>query len=198
MRTFQRVFLRAGVNLRHTEGFNPHPYMTFALPLSVGIESICEMLDFDLSDNLDLDTLPGILNRTMPEGIEAIKAYQPIKKFVDIVWTEVEGNLIYDAGIREQTSDELTALFKSKELIISKKSKKGYVDTDIIPLIDSIRFEEKSKEMIAVHAVISAQNPSLNPDNMIAAVSVHLPSCAPDFAAFKRIDVYDANHTIYR
>ncbi len=52
MRTFQRVFLRAGIRLRHTEGFNPHPYMVFALPLPVGCESDCELLDFDLPTKL--------------------------------------------------------------------------------------------------------------------------------------------------
>lgn len=198
MRTFQRVFLRAGVKLRHTEGFNPHPYMTFALPLSVGIESVCEMLDFDLAEEQDLNVLPELLNRTMPEGIVALKAYQPVKKFVDIIWLEIEGSLIYDKGIGNDTVTKLTALFNRKDLIISKKSKKGFVDTDIIPCINSIRFTEISKDEIALHAVITAQNPSLNPDNLIAAVKAHLPSCAPDFALFKRIEVYDGNHKIYR
>ena len=49
MRTMQRVFIRAGVQIKHTEGFNPHPYMAFALPLSVGMESDYEILDFKLT-----------------------------------------------------------------------------------------------------------------------------------------------------
>ena len=48
MRVFQRAFKRAGLHLTHTQGFNPRPSVSIALPLSVGIESRCELLDFDL------------------------------------------------------------------------------------------------------------------------------------------------------
>lgn len=198
LRTFQRVFMRAGVKLRHTEGFNPHPYMNFALPLSVGCESVCELLDFDLPDDVNTDGLPELLNRTMPEGIQAVKAYHPTTKFTDIVWLEIEGSLIYDEGVGEDTVSKLTALFQEKQIIISKKSKKGYSDTDIIPCIYSISFTVKSGEEITMHAVVTAQNPSLNPDNLVAAIKTHLPVCAPNFASFRRLEVFDGNHNIYR
>ena len=42
MRVFQRAFKRAGLPLTHTQGFNPRPSVSIALPLSVGIESVCE------------------------------------------------------------------------------------------------------------------------------------------------------------
>ena len=48
MRLFQRAFKRAGLPLTHTQGFNPRPSVSIALPLSVGVESRCELLDFDL------------------------------------------------------------------------------------------------------------------------------------------------------
>ena len=48
MRVFQRAFKRAGLPLTHTQGFNPRPSVSIALPLSVGVESRCELLDFDL------------------------------------------------------------------------------------------------------------------------------------------------------
>jgi radical SAM-linked protein len=198
MRTFQRVFMRAGIQLRHTEGFNPHPYMNFALPLSVGCASVCELLDFDIPDGYDLEKLPMLLNQTMPEGIEAIKAYIPMTKFTSLVWLEIEGSFFYDAGVSDQTVSLVTALFAETELIISKKSKKGCTDTNIMPCIHSINFALKSREEIKLRGIISAQNPSLNPENLIMALKAHLPSCVPDFASFKRMEVYDINHTIYR
>lgn len=198
MRTFQRVFLRAGVGLRHSEGFNPHPYMNFALPLSVGIESNCELLDFDLVDALDLSALPMQLNKTMPEGIEALLAYQPVGKFTDIAFLEIEGRLFYDEGMRQVTSDALTELFSKNELVISKKSKKGYSDTDIIPCIHRLSFKEAGGDALMLNAVITAQNPSLNPDNLITAIKTHLPAFTPSFAAFKRIEVFHSNLDIYR
>ena len=46
MRTFQRCFLRAGLTVKHSQGFHPHPLMSILLPLSVGQSSVCELLDF--------------------------------------------------------------------------------------------------------------------------------------------------------
>ncbi len=198
MRTFQRVFLRAGVRLRHTEGFNPHPYMNFALPLSVGVESVCELLDFDLLDDTELGVLPALLNKTMPEGIEAVKAYQPTRKFAEIAWLRVEGRLVYDRGVQEHAVDKLMSLFKSKELIIAKKSKKGCTDTDISPLIHHVGFELKNGEELTMDAIIAAQNPSLNPEYLIAAVKKYLPSYTPDFVEFKRVEVFDSSQGTFR
>ena len=50
MRLFQRAFKRSGFHLKHTQGFNPRPSVSIALPLSVGVESLCEILDFELED----------------------------------------------------------------------------------------------------------------------------------------------------
>lgn len=198
LRTFQRVFLRAGLTLRHTEGFNPHPYMNFALPLPVGTESVCELLDFDLTDDIELSALPGLLNKTMPEGIEALEAYQPERKFSDIKWLKAEGRLLFDRGVPEDAKGKLEAFFAKKELVIQKKSKKGYAETDIAPLLYRAAVTAKSKEELTMSVVVAAQNPSLNPDNLITAIRKYIPELAPDFAEFRRLAVYDGSHGDFR
>ena len=198
LRTFQRVFLRAGLKLRHTVGFNPHPYLNFALPLPVGTESVCEMLDFDLMDDIEPSALATLLNKKMPEGIKALDAYQPTRKFTDIKWLKAEGRLVYDRGIPGNAEGKLTALFENKELIIPKKSKKGYADTNIAPLLSDIGFTVKSGEELSMNVVVAAQNPSLNPDNLITAIKKYLPELAPDFAEFRRIALYDGSFGNFR
>lgn len=198
LRTFQRVFLRAGIKLRHTEGFNPHPYLSFALPLPVGTESFCELLDFDLDEELDLNVLPELLNATMPEGLHALETYRPATKFADIAFVSVEGALFYDAGIPDGLAENLMSLFQEQSLVIVKKSKKGPTAFDIIPCIQSIDFKPKRHDEITVNAVITAQNPALNPELLAAAVKTHLPSKAPDFAAFKRLELLDRSNNIFR
>ena len=71
LRTFQRVFLRQGLVLRHSQGFHPHPIISFALPLPVGQASGCEVLDFEVNEAMDGTGLQEALNRFMPEGIRA-------------------------------------------------------------------------------------------------------------------------------
>ena len=69
MRTFQRAFQRADLTIRHTEGFNPHPFISILLPLSLGFSSQCEILEFQLLDSIAPDQVPGMLNGVMPDGI---------------------------------------------------------------------------------------------------------------------------------
>ena len=49
MATMRRALLRAGIELKYSEGFNPHPYMSVALPLPVGCSSICELIDIGIT-----------------------------------------------------------------------------------------------------------------------------------------------------
>ena len=62
MATFQRVFLRAGVPIWQTQGFNKHAYVSIALPLSVGYSSDCEILEFNLDEGMGMDLVPAHMN----------------------------------------------------------------------------------------------------------------------------------------
>lgn len=198
MRTMQRVFARAGVNLRHTEGFNPHPYISLALPLPVGQVSVCELLDFDPLDAGAEENLPEVLNPFMPEGICAKLAYKPLRRFSEIAWVEIEGSLFYDSGVASTAREELSDYFTAESIIISKKTKRGLSEIDIIPLINGIAFAQPDATHLALRAVISAQNPTLNPDSIMAAIARDRPEFSPDFAAFKRLEVYDGEVQIFR
>ena len=198
MRTLQRSFVRAGVALRHTEGFNPHPYMSLALPLSVGQESVCELLDCELLDSKAEDILAETLNPFMPEGIFAETAYTPRRKFSEIVWLEAEGILHCDSGLKPGVSAALTDYFTSKSIIIPKKTKHGLTEVDIVPLINYISFTQADETRLTLRAVIAAQNPTLNPEAIVKAISRDLPKFAPDFAAFKRVELYDSELKKFR
>ena len=74
MRIFQRAFKRADIMIWHSQGFSPRAYVSIALPLPVGSESCCEILDFEIQDgSVDLEKLPALLNRTMPAGIRVLR-----------------------------------------------------------------------------------------------------------------------------
>ena len=70
MRLFQRAFKRAELPLTHTQGFNPRPSVSIALPLSVGVESVCELLDFDLEgEKVAAETLCRRVNAALVPGV---------------------------------------------------------------------------------------------------------------------------------
>ena len=197
MRTMQRVFVRAGVEIKHTAGFNPHPYMAFALPLSVGTESDCELMDFELTGNISFDDIPALLNKTLPEGITAVKAYDSQRKFKELKWLDVECRLTYDGGMPDGSIERLNALFGGDELVIEKRTKRGTANTDVLPMINRIKISEDNGQIV-ISARISAQEPSLSPSHLISAIEQKIPDLAPDFSTMKRLEVLDSEFEIFR
>ena len=84
-RFMSRLIRRAGLSVWYTEGFNPHLYMTFALPLSLGFESDYEVVDIRiLDDDYDISSLPEKLNSVCPPYIQFFGAAEPVKKAGDV------------------------------------------------------------------------------------------------------------------
>lgn len=199
MRVFQRAFRRAGLLIKHTQGFNPHAFVSLALPLSVGTASRCEILEFDLpDDSVELDTLPSRLNATLPDGIRCLEAYEGGKKLRELAFLQVQVEMEYDAGIPDGTKAEIESLFARENLLVEKKSKGGMVEQDIRPMICSMAVSERDRNTLVLDARICAQNPSLNPDLLAKAVAVHLPQLAPDFAKSTRLEVFDREGAVFR
>ena len=205
MATMQRAFSRAGLELKYSEGFNPHPLISILLPLSVGTASICELMDFRLRESSDfqvtrelLQTLPERLTAALPEGIRVLEAYPAEKKSALLKWLDVEGRLEYDGGA--PAPEALAAFFAQPEIVIEKKTKRGMGMSDIRPAIQNISFERDGTtgDAILLDARISAQEPTLNPDHMVAALRQLRPELAPDFAEFTRLETWDAEEKLYR
>jgi len=197
MRTMQRTFVRAGLHVKHTEGFNPHPHMVFALPLSVGAESVCELMDFELAEAIEPAEISDFLNNVVPEGIIIRDAYTPETKFKDIAWIKISGILEYDVGEAVNIADELNTFFGSDSIVIEKKSKSKISDFDIIPCIKNISFDAVDGN-IMLSAVIMAQNPGLNPELLINALRQKKESLVPDFYEFKRHELFAHDMTIFK
>jgi len=194
MATFRRALLRAGVKLRYTQGFNPHPVMSIALPLPVGCESVCELLDFQPEDELaPSDMLLQELNAAFPEGIEVFECYTPERKAGEIKWIEVAGSFIYNAGPPPRALERLRERYAEQSIVISKRTKSGVSDLDIVPHIRDVQFYDG--DTITMTAKLSAQNPSVSPENFTAALTGEL---APDFATYRRTEVFDAEMNVFR
>ena len=199
MRLFQRAFKRAGLPLTHTQGFNPRPSVSIALPLSVGIESVCELLDFDLDgDEIPNDEICRRLNGALIDGIRVREVYSDGRKIKHIAYLDCVLTLEYDAGVPSGAAEALAALFARQELVVTKKSKNGNTEQNIIPMIRSLQVQNPDAHTLKIAARICCQNPSLNPMQLSAAVETYLPDLTPDFVACRREVVYDLQETIFR
>ena len=164
MRLFQRAFKRAGLNLKHTQGFSPRAMVSIALPLSVGVESRCEVLDYELVDQaLSFEEIRDRLNATLPAGIRVLEAYDSPRKPKDLTHLDIAIRLEYDNGVPQGAAEAIRALFAREEVIVTKRGKNGPVDQNIVPMIFDLEVNEISGQELEITARVCAQNPSLNP-----------------------------------
>lgn len=198
MRLFQRAFKRSGLQLTHTQGYNPRPSVSIALPMSVGVESVCELLDFELDKDIDIKAIPDLLNASLIPGVRVLNAYTDGRKVRDLSLMQVQVTMTYDEGIPDGAVDAISNLFCRESLIIVKTSKKGDTEQDIIPMIRELSAVQESENRIVLNAIICCQNPTLNPMQLTAAIASYLPDLKPDECICRRTEIYDNNQTVFR
>ena len=200
MRLFQRAFKRGGLHLKHTQGVSPRAMVSIALPLSVGVESVCEILDYELvgQDELSFEEIRDRLNRTMPSGVRVLEVYDSSRKPKELTHLDAAIRLEYDNGVPEGCFEAIRGLFARESVIVTKRGKNGPVDQDIIPMILQYEISEISDRELELTARVCAQNPSLNPQQMVSAIEACLPEYRPDFSRIFRREVIAADGTIFR
>lgn len=124
MRCFTRAIRRAQIPLWFTEGFNPRPYMQFALPLSLGMQSVCESVDIRIEGEITDGEIEKRLKAVMPEGLLIKRVTCPQYEPKEIVFGEFD--IVFSdchdkAKLKALIDDSLT----QKEFTVFKMSKKG-------------------------------------------------------------------------
>ena len=200
MRVFQRAFKRAGLPLTHTQGFNPRPSVSIALPLSVGVESICELLDFDLVDGTDipLNEIKERLNETLIEGVQVLDVYPNGQKIRELSYLNCQIHLHYNNPLPSSTASKIEDLFNQSEILVKKKTKSGVQEQNIIPMVNSITISSPANNIVMLDAVICCQNPTLNPNQLVLAIEKYLPELTPKHSVCKRIEILDKSMDIFR
>jgi radical SAM-linked protein len=191
MRTFQRAFIRAGIDIWHTEGFNPHPYIAIALPLSVGQESVCELLDFGLLKETGDRQLIERLNSAMPDGIRVLRACASARPLNQLAYVRNTIRLTFDDGIPGAAVSDIGKLFESESITVLKKLKKGgEQELNIKPLIKELSVAADGNDAV-IDAVLRASELYLNHSYLVKAVEDYLPGLRFDEAQIRRVSLLD-------
>lgn len=199
MRLFQRAFKRAGLHLKHTQGFNPRPSVSIALPLSVGVESRCELLDFELDgQSVSNDKICLLLNDALIDGVRVLDVYDTGMKLRELSLLRYSIVMEYDYGVPDDAVDRITELFGQDTLIVEKKTKNGLQEQDILPMIKSLEVTQPDMCAVEMNTLICCQNPTLNPMQLPIAVIKYLPDAKPDFYRCCRIEIYDNQKNVFR
>ena len=172
-RFMSRVIKRSQLPIWYTEGFNPHPYITFALPLSLGFESDYEILDIRLTDdNYDIENIPSLLNSICGEYIEFYDVFEPQLK-VGLIGFSAYRITFDDEG---EIFEELSEFIKSESIIVSKKTKKGTLkEIDIASKIRSAKAEKGEEGTVLSLVLPAGGEENLNPELLITAFYEKFP-----------------------
>lgn len=200
MRLFQRAFKRAGLPLKHTQGFNPRPSVSIALPLSVGIESHCELLDFEL-DGVEVtgEEIVARLNQSLVEGVRVLSCADSGRKIRDLSLLSCTLCLEYDNGVPAEAGEKIVQFLTNGPVVVPKKTKSnGIQDQDIAPMIRDLQIVDTTAQTVVLQATICCQNPTLNPMQMYAAVERYLPEYKADFVKCARQEIFDDNNVVFR
>lgn len=173
MHCFSRAVKRARLNIWYTEGFNPHAFMTFSLPLSLGTESFCESVDIRMLDETPLDEIKDRLNETLPPDIRITKVAEPVHKADEIAFAEFEIRLNTDNPEKVKASVE--EKISADEIIVEKKAKQGrkkvLKPVDIKGNIHSYELVTGEKYVLLKIIISAGTKTNINPSLLIDAVT---------------------------
>lgn len=166
VRTVTKAIARAGIPVRYSEGFNPHPRLSFATAMSIGLESECEFLDIRLVKEVDPFCLMQAFNESLTSELYATECYLPEGKFNDIAFSS------YRIEIRTKNASAALAeacerALNSGDVVVFKRSKSGDKDTNISAGIKEARVTHHGEALI-VETTLAADNAGfLNPEYLV-------------------------------
>lgn len=157
----QRAFRRAEIELVHSQGYNPHPKISYGNALALGTESQGEYVDVEIEDDLSVEEYLKRMNEQLPKGIEFITAMEITKQTPSLASTIEFGEYIYTIELEKTLTKEfikskILDFMSQDEIIITKKNKKGkLVESDIRPMIRQFDILDLTEDTLTIEAMIA-------------------------------------------
>lgn len=189
VRVMGRVFHRARIPLWYTEGFNPHPFMTFALPLSLGTVGLRESMDIKLEQELSGEEILERMNPCLPEGITVFDVTEPAMKPGAIAFGKYRLGFACEGAEPQALLEAIQAQLGKKELVIEKRSKKGVKLFDLKPAIQRADLFLENGGVVLETVLPAGSTLNVNPSLLTEAFCLYTK--LPIEAEMVREDVFD-------
>ncbi|MBQ6929069.1 MAG: DUF2344 domain-containing protein [Oscillospiraceae bacterium] len=164
-RVMARALKKSGLPVWYSQGFNPHIYMTFTLPLSLGHESECESVDFRLNEEITEAEILNALEGTLPQGIELVSAQAPDYDARSIMYAKYDITIYGENSKIRNALDNYAAL---EQATVTKVTKKGQKDINLKELIKDIIIIDEKEGEVTFNAVYPAGTPlNINPQLLL-------------------------------
>lgn len=194
MRSMTRAVKRSGIKVWYTEGYNPHPYITFPLPLPLGVESDRECMDIKVEDDVKLEEIKKSFEGKMPEGLDVFDVTLALHDAKQIRSASYEIKMKFDLSVHaENYLKEAKNAIDKKILVGHKKGKQGRKKViKQIELSDYILDFSGSveNEMVCIAVRLSAGNDNnINPNVFLNALN-DKTQILPEYFLIKKTGLY--------
>lgn len=170
MRTMTRAVRRAAIPVWYTEGFNRHPYLKFASPLSLGFEGLDESMDVRLIKDMPAADIVDRLNRVLPDGLRVHRAGEPVMKLSDIAFARYRMNF-------KDNNNNLSKFVTEQNIIAKKRTKKGLVrDIELSPFLNKADLI-KNRNDNELCLILPCGSETINPALVVTAYEEYIEQC---------------------
>ncbi len=188
IRTVSRALRRCGLDIWMTEGFTPRPHLVFTPPLSLGYQSLCEIMDFRLNKGASLDK--DAFFSAFPAALKIRDLYIPQRKLKEIAFAGYDISFACSAS-----GNDISSLF-SKPVNVIKKTKRSQQLTDITKFIKHLDLSEFDG-IINMSVILSCSAvESLSPSYLLSAMTQN--GFELQNAAICRTAFYDSQLNIFK
>lgn len=198
-RVFSRALARAKINLWYTQGFNPRPYMSFSLPLSLGVESYCENVDLRILDDLTDEEIKERMNNALPLGIRIVDVYEDFMDCHDIVYSDYVFK--FEFKDNETALEKIIAVLESDEILAQKKAKQGkrriLKETDIKQFIVKYNASIRDNNIVLNIRLLAGPDKNLNPTLLFDTI-IRLIDMDYEWKSIGRISLLTKNFKEYK
>ncbi len=192
MRTMIRVVRRAAIPVWYTEGFNRHPYLVFAAPLSLGYEGEHETMDLRLEEEMPYTQLVERLNDAMPQGLRAVSAAEAVCKPGDLFAARYR--LTFDCP-----GECVRRLLRQDAIPAEKKTKKKTMKTvDIRPAFADAVTEDTPDGCVMTVTLPANSAETVNPGLFLTALEQSTFFAQPVHCSVLRLELLDKNGAPFR
>lgn len=198
-RALSRAFRRADIPLWFTEGYNPHAYMSFSLPLSLGVESLCEYVDIRLIDEISNDEIKKRMNYVLPADLRILDVYDDFRDSSEIMYSDYVFKISFTDC--EKAAEKIKSVFELSEILAQKKGKQGrkkvLKDVDIKQYIDKYNVSVRDDIVVINVRLMAGNEKNLNP-TLLFDTLIRLIETDFEWKSISRLSLLDKNYKEFR
>lgn len=198
-RALSRAFRRADIPLWFTEGYNPHAYMSFSLPLSLGVESLCEYVDIRLIDEISNDEIKKRMNDVLPADLRILDVYDDFRDSSEIMYSDYVFKISFTDC--EKAAEKIKSVFEFSEILAQKKGKQGrkkvLKDVDIKQYIDKYNISVRDGLVVINVRLMAGNEKNLNP-TLLFDTLIRLIETDFEWKSISRLSLLDKNYKEFR